>query len=506
MELKEYEHNRVRHTNQKPDNPKGKYILYWMQAYRRLASNHALDFAIYLSKKYQKPLVLYEAVRKDYPWNSERIHRFILEGMCENREEAERLGLPYWCFVETDTNPQKGILKKISEDAVAIVTDDFPCFIIPDQISKLSNKISCALYAIDGNGIIPLKLYGSFASAARILRPRIHKLFPEAYMHRAVESYNKNLLKSIPTLKELYQPPFPNFPANKESIDIFLKQITFQNSVLPYPPTRGGRKEALRLLGEFLDYKIIHYAKDRSNPYPPEKSPASLLSPYLHFGHISQEEIVTAVLNKSINNGKWDPNYIHYENLGKRENYYSSWEPANSYLDELITWRDVGFQWFWQKPSFRKDLNDLPNWAIESFQKHKKDKREYLYSREELDNFKTHDPLWNAAQAELKITGRMHNYMRMLWGKKIIEWSPSIEEAYTIMEDFNNLYAYDGRNPNSYTGILWCFGMFDRPWFPERKVFGNVRYMSSDSTRKKFKVQSYLDYVNKLMNHQEMLF
>ena len=152
------------------------------------------------------------------------------------------------------------------------------------------------------------------------------------------------------------------------------------------------------------------------------------------------------------------------------------------------------------------DLADLPDWVNKNFSKHHLDSREFIYSRNEFEEAKTHDELWNAAQKELKITGRMHNYMRMLWGKKVIEWSKSYEDAFDTLEYLNNKYAYDGRNPNSYTGILWCFGLFDRPWFPERNVLGNIRYMSSDSTRKKFKIKSYLDYVTSLETNLDRLF
>ncbi|MCC5814326.1 MAG: deoxyribodipyrimidine photolyase [Leptospira sp.] len=479
-----------------------------MQAYRRLASNHALDFAYNKAIELGKTLIVYEGLRMDYPWNSERIHKFILEGMCDNKKEAEKLGLPYWCYVETPKNPSKGLLAKISQQACLIVTDDFPCFIIPEQIERLSEKVDCSVIAVDGNGIIPLNLYGNFASAARVLRTRIHKLIPEAYIHQATPHYTKSKIqKAIQLDPTKVKAPFTLFSCEEKDIATTLKLIPFQNDVKPFEETRGGRKEALKILQDFLVSKLPRYGSERSNPNSPDKVPSSLMSPYLHFGHISSEEIISAVLDISISdNGKWAPDLLNPDFRGKRENFYSNKEFVNSYLDELITWRDTGYQWFWQKPSFRKNLDELPNWVKDNFAKHKKDKRDYQYTKEEWMLGKTHDPIWNAAQNELRITGRMHNYMRMLWGKKVIEWSPTIEEAFDLLEEMNNLYAYDGRNPNSYTGILWCFGMFDRPWFPERNVLGNIRYMSSDSTKKKFKLASYLDYVAKLTDTQGSLF
>ncbi|MCB1177504.1 MAG: deoxyribodipyrimidine photolyase, partial [Leptospiraceae bacterium] len=189
---------------------------------------------------------------------------------------------------------------------------------------------------------------------------------------------------------------------------------------------------------------------------------------------------------------------------GKREGYFHKEISVNSFLDELLTWRDIGYLMFWKERSFNKNLKILPEWLKNNLETHKNDKREFIYSKSELENSKTHDIAWNAAQTELKLTGRMHNYLRMLWGKKLIEWTKSYEIAFSILEDFNNKYAYDGRNPNSYTGILWCFGLFDRPWFPERNIFGNIRYMSSDSTMKKFKMKSYINYIDSLTGEGEL--
>ncbi len=494
MSFSSYNQSRVSLLNKMSPNVQGEYVLYWMQAYRRLFYNHSLDFALSLAKNYKKPLVVYEGLRIDYPWNSERIHRFVLEGMQENFQTAKERGFTYWSFVETKNNPAKGLLKKISEKALAIVTDNFPCFIIPEQTKKLSQKIDCPLYTVDGNGIIPLKLYGSFASAARILRPRIHSLFPEAYLHTA----NPN-----PTPHDLpkyeAQPPFITWNPNEESIDQVLSKISFKNQVPAPRRNIGGRKIALNLLENFLCKNLLNYGEGRSNPHSPEKSPSTGLSPYLHFGYISIDEIVISVLNWK-SKEKWAPDLLNSNHKGKKQGYFHKENSICDFLDELLTWRDIGYLTFFLDPSFNKDLKILPDWVKNNIAVHEKDKREYVYTKEQLRYAKTHDPVWNAAQKELLITGKMHNYMRMLWGKKVMEWTSNFEEAFEILEDFNNLYAIDGRNPNSYTGILWCFGLFDRPWFPERNVFGNIRYMSSDSTLRKFDMKEYFGYVDSLEN------
>jgi deoxyribodipyrimidine photo-lyase len=473
-----------------------------MQAYRRMHYNHSLDFAVRLAKENNSKLIIYEGLRKDYPWSSPRLHKFILEGMCDNYEDSKKQGFTYWSYVEEDSNPARGLLKLLSKDAVAVVTDDFPSFIIPEQTDALSKKIDCTLYSIDGNSIIPIGMYGTFASAARILRPRVHLLFSGGYQNKSKSAYK---LKDIESLQFEGKPPFEPFSCNAKDIDSKLKNITFRHpEVKPFLKNRGGRKEALKNLKEFLSKKLSRYHEDRNQPGDPYKTCVSLMSPYLHFGHISQEEIVREVLDDG--GEEWKVQNMNMKMKGKRDDIYSKRPEVNSYLDELITWRDIGYHLFWQERSFKKDLNNLPGWAKENMKKHAKDKRKILYSKEQLDQSLTHDVVWNAAQKELKLTGRMHNYLRMLWGKKIIEWTPNYQTAFEIMEDFNNLYAYDGRNPNSYTGILWCFGLFDRPWFPERDVFGVFRYMSSDSTVKKLKMAPYYKYLEDVGGNGENLF
>ncbi|WP_411821979.1 deoxyribodipyrimidine photolyase [Leptospira sp. 'Mane'] len=493
--------DRIRYLNSHKIRENGDYVLYWMQAYRRFASNHSLDHAVELAKKLKKELIVYEGLRIDYPWNSERIHKFILEGMIENKEEAEKLGVNYWCYVEHASNPAKGLLKKIAEKACIIITDDFPCFIIPEQTKKLADKVTCPVIAVDGNSVIPFSQFEKAASAARILRIWIHKRFADSFFNFAKPKYSK---KDFAGLNSGTPPPFSNFELKESGLPEFLQSIAFENKVAPDSKTFGGRSKALGLLNDFLKKKIHLYDTERSSPRSFAETPVSGLSAYLHFGHISAEEIVLAVLENATED--WTPEELILKKPGDRENFYSKSVSANHYLDELITWRDIGYLFFWQKPSFRIDLNSLPEWVQKNISYHKKDVRDYQYSLEDWEASRTHDELWNAAQTELKHTGRMHNYMRMLWGKKVIEWSKTYEEAFHILEHLNNKYAYDGRNPNSYTGILWCFGLFDRPWFPERNVFGNIRYMSSDSTRKKFKMKPYLDYVNSLNNSEDLLF
>ncbi|ABZ94830.1 Deoxyribodipyrimidine photolyase [Leptospira biflexa serovar Patoc strain 'Patoc 1 (Ames)'] len=492
--------DRIRVCNEKPIQLEKSYVLYWMQAYRRFDANHAFNHAVNLAKELNKELIVYEGLRMDYPWNSERIHQFILEGMIENQTRADELEIKYWPFVETPKNLGKGLLKEISENASVVVTDDFPCFIIPEQTEKLAKKIHCQLLAIDGNSLIPFSRFAKQASAARILRLWIHK-----ELNREFPKMNTIIWKNEDLSKLNGKTNPPERIGLPKSIDGILKLIPFQNIVSPVKGVKGGRNEALRLLNDFLKHKLDLYLTKRSEPNRPELTATSGLSPYLHFGWIGLDEIFVAVLKHSAK-GKWNPERMSHEKPGDREHFYSPSVSANHFLDELITWRDIGYLFFWKDKPKQINLSHLPDWVKTNFQKHQNDHREYVYTLEQFESAKTHDELWNAAQTELVKTGKIHNYMRMLWGKKVIEWSKTYEEAFFILEHLNNKYAYDGRNPNSYTGILWCFGLFDRPWFPERNVFGNVRFMSSDSTKKKFKLNSYLEYIGELSGKSNSLF
>ncbi len=493
----EYNQNRVRHVNERDFNTDGKYVLYWMHLYRRFEYNHSFNYALACAKHLKKTLVVYEGLKLDYPWASRRLHTFILQGMQDNQRTAKKLGLNYWPFVETPDDSGRGLLRKLAADAAIVVTDDFPAFIIPEQTVALAKKTDTPVVAIDGNCIVPLCLLGEATTGAAPLRRRIHRAFADAWKHRA--GWRPQIASDY---KVEIEPPFELW--NVDDVPSFVESLPLDETVPPVEQTHGGTTEARKRLDAFLDHKLSHYADDRSPPVPPEDSPESGLSPYLHFGHISIEELVEKTLGAL---GDWSLDDLSEDSLGKREGFYCGDANVNGFLDEAITWRDVGFQWHWHRRKDTESLEkSLPEWALKTLRDHADDEREFTYSLEEWENGETHDDLWNAAQKELVARGRIQNYMRMVWGKKVVEWSATIEEAYTTLEHLNNKYAIDGRNPNSYTGILWCFGLFDRAWGPERKVFGKVRYMSSENTAKKFKLGSYLEYVDGLPSIKDVRF
>ena len=249
--------------------------------------------------------------------------------------------------------------------------------------------------------------------------------------------------------------------------------------------TRGGPVEAEKTLKQFLGSHLSLYPEDRNHP---DEEGTSGLSPYLHFGHISVHQVFARILERE----EWSSKMISSKTTGSRSGWWGMSEAAEAFLDELVTWRELGFNMCWQQSDFDQ-YESLPNWALQTLRQHSKDKRPYLYTLKVLETGKTHDPLWNAAQIQMVREGRIHNYLRMLWGKKILHWTKTPREALKIMIELNNKYALDGRDPNSYSGIFWVLGRYDRAWGPERRVFGKVRYMSSKNTARKVRVKAYLN-------------
>ena len=484
-----YNQARVRRLNQARTARGGEYVLYWMQAARRLERNHALDYALACAHGLERPLVVYEGLRLDYPWASRRLHRFVLEGMRDNAARAEAAGLSYWPYVETRPHQGRGLLRRLAGRACLVVTDDFPCFVVPAHSEALARRVEVPVFAVDSNSIVPLARLGPAVAAAAHLRPRLHKELAVAWAHRAAARPRASAAASRPLTA-----PFE--PWDPQGLAAFVDALPVAASVPPVAGTTGGTKAGRARLRAFVKRRLPGYADERAEPRSLEEGHASGLSPYLHFGHLGVQEVAEAVLGAE---GDWTPEELRLDKRGKREGFFGGDRDVNAFLDEALTWRDLGYHWHRARGADAASLERaLPRWALETLGAHAGDRRQWLYSAEELEAGLTHDPLWNAAERELVATGTIHNYLRMLWGKKVIEWSASPAEAYRTLEHLNNKYALDGRDPNSYSGILWCFGLFDRPWAPQRPVLGSVRYMSSENTARKFDLGPYLRYVERL--------
>jgi deoxyribodipyrimidine photo-lyase len=262
-----------------------------------------------------------------------------------------------------------------------------------------------------------------------------------------------------------------------------LARLAIDHTVAPVD-YRGGAAAARVTLRQFLGRKLGAYAEAANHP---DDDGRSGLSPYLHFGHLSAHEAFAELAGRE----DWAPARLSSPAGGAREGWWGMSPSAEAFLDQLVTWRELGFNL-----SSRRDDHDrfesLPGWARTTLTRHAADPRPHVYTLDEFEAGRTHDPLWNAAQAQLVREGRIHNALRMLWGKKVLEWTAGPRDALDVMIELNNKYAVDGRDPNSYSGIFWVLGRYDRPWGPERPIFGSVRYMSTPSALRKLRVRRYL--------------
>jgi deoxyribodipyrimidine photo-lyase len=476
---------RVRTKNEAAVKPAGDFVLYWMIASRRLRYNFALDRAVEHCRALAKPLVIFEALRVDYPWASDRLHRFVLDGMRDNARFCAARGIRYLAYVEPNQGAGKGLLRALAEDACVVVTDEFPCFFLPRMVAGAAKQLDVRLEAVDSNGLLPLGTTERVAQRAFDFRRYLQKELPTHLRDFPQADPLCKLKKDQgPGLSEKKFAPWPMasdalLNGEKEA----LAGLPIDHSVRP-AGLRGGPQAARAQLQGFFDKKFARYAEHRNEP---EEDVASGFSPYLHFGHLSVHEIFGELARRE----NWKPQKLAVRATGSRAGWWNMSPTAESFLDELITWRELGYNFAAHREDYHR-YESLPAWIQKTLRKHAKDEREYVYSPEEFEQAQTHDALWNAAQTQLLREGKIHNYLRMVWGKKILEWSRRPEQAAKIMIHLNNKYALDGRNPNSYSGIFWVLGRYDRPWGPERPIFGTIRYMSSGHTARKVSVKAYI--------------
>jgi deoxyribodipyrimidine photo-lyase len=476
---------RIRQANSLPVRPDGEFVLYWMIAARRANWNFALDRSVEWAAKLRKPLVILEALRCDYPWASDRLHRFVLDGMAENVCKFEGKDVLYYPYLEPAVGEGKGLLAALASRACVVVTDDFPCFFLPRMVASAGRHLPVRFEAVDSNGLLPMSEGPQNFPTAYAFRRFLQKELPRHLLE--FPKQDALLRAPLPILKTLPVEITGRWPKAApeflNSRDKPLAAIPLNHKVSPVEE-RGGSTPAQSLLREFLRTKLATYAEDRNEP---AKHATSELSPYLHFGHISVHQIFSEITKQE----GWTPAHLSLRATGSRSGWWGVSQDVEGFLDQIVTWREVGFNFCHTRSDYDR-FDSLPPWALKTLREHARDERTHIYSLEDFERAATHDPLWNAAQTQLVIEGRIHNYLRMLWGKKILEWTRTPEEALQIMLELNNKYALDGRDPNSYSGIFWCLGRYDRPWGPERPVFGTVRYMSSENTARKFNVREYV--------------
>lgn len=476
------EDQRLFNLNECAPNLKGDYVLYWMIAHRRVEWNFGLQRAAWWSLLLQKPLLIFEPLRIGYKWASDRHHQWIIDGMKDQDLACQNAKVTYYPYVEPKEGAGKGLLKALSQKASVVITDEYPCFFLPRMVRRAAQVIECHMESVDSNGVLPLqksdRTYTTAASFRRFLQKTILPQFqPLAFPCPAPLDFLTHLPSADIDTNLLQKWPMTDL--NTFSVST----LEIDHSVCAIEG--GGRHHALKRLDDFIDSRLNRYHQDRNQV---DACAASGLSAYIHFGQISVHEII----QRAFQSCNWDPSQVAPKVSGSRSGWWGASEAVESFIDEIITWRELGFVFNYHNPETYDQYTSLPAWALKTLKEHEDDPRPVLYTLDRLDQAKTHDPIWNAAQRQLVQEGRIHNYLRMLWGKKIFEWSQTPQEALERLIHLNNRYALDGRDPNSYSGIFWCLGRFDRAWGPERPIFGKIRFMTSKSTKSKLKLKNYL--------------
>jgi len=412
----------------------------------RADENPSLDIAIHAANALGKPTVVLFALLPVSNANL-RHYTFLVEALAEIPGELRKRHVGF----VLRRYPDHSVSKFCSEvGASLLVTDENPLRGPEHRLQTVVRQLRIPVWSVDSDVVVPSKLIPGKQYAARIIRPKLARL------------RNKFLISSTSTAAKA--PWKQNVKSLRCELSV-LDAMKIDRSVQAAPAIRGGTREGRRLLREFVEHKLSGYLTRRNHP---EDDGTSRLSPYLHFGNISPVAIAREVLKADAPN-----------------------EAKEAFLDQLITWRELAIN-FVRHNELYDTIECAEPWAARTLAKHARDPRPVLYTEKQLENPETYDPLWNAAQIQMVEQGWMHNYMRMYWGKKILEWTRSPAEAFQIAVRLNDKYELDGRDPNGYAGIAWAIaGKLDRPWF-ERPIFGQIRYMSGASTGKKFDSKRYI--------------
>ncbi|MDX9973565.1 MAG: deoxyribodipyrimidine photo-lyase [FCB group bacterium] len=427
---------------------KGRYVLYWMQQSQRADWNHALEYAIERGNELGLPVVVGFGLMPGYPEANLRHYTFLLEGL---RETERRLGERGVRLVVRLGAPDEVALG-LAVDAAMVIVDRGYLRHQRAWRERVAREAGCPVVQVESDVVVPVEAASNRDEyAARTLRPKIHRLLPEYLVSLQPRKVKRDSL---------------GLALEGVKLSGIETRLKVDRSVGPAEGGRGGATEAERLLGDFLDRKLVRYAEGRNEP---GSDIPSGLSPYLHFGQISALRVALAA--------------------GERA---QGCEPSvEAFLEELIVRRELAMNFTHFNPAYDR-YECVPAWARASLAKHEGDPREPAYDLKTLESAKTLDPYWNAAMNEMLRTGRMHGYMRMYWGKKLIEWLPDPETAFDTALMLNNKYFLDGRDPNSYAGVAWLFGKHDRPW-GERPVFGVIRYMNAKGLERKFDMKGYVE-------------
>ena len=443
---------RIKALNQKRIQ-KGKYVLYWMQSSQRAEYNHALEFAVLKANELRQPLIVFFGITDQFPEANERHYTFMLEGLREVKDSLEKRGIQMAILHQS---PEVGALQLAKRASLAVVDRGY-LRIQRAWRDNVSKRLESPLIQVETDVIVPVEETS----------PK------EEYAAATIRSKIKRKLEAFLVPLKEHEPAIDSLSLDFDSFDMgdlerAFSKLRIDRSVKRVDSFHGGTKEAKSHFEVFLEDKLDRFPELRNDP---NLDYLSHMSPYLHFGQISPLYIALKVLETGS-------------------------QGIEAFLEELVIRRELSMNFVFYNEQY-DSFEAIPDWAKKTLKAHQKDKRPYLYSLEELEGAKTHDPYWNAAQNQMVIEGKMHGYMRIYWGKKILEWARTPEEAFRNALYLNNKYEVDGRDPNGFTGVAWCFGKHDRPW-GEREIFGNVRYMNDKGLKRKFDADQYVRAMTKL--------
>ncbi len=437
----------------------GKYVLYWMQASVRAEWNPALEHAICEANRLEKPLLVCFGLTDDYPDASARHYRFLVEGLAAAASGLERRNIK---LVVRKGHPPE-VARGLAKDACSVIVDRGYLRHLRKWRKSLVEKVKAPVIEVEGDVVVPVETASDKREyAARTIRPKLHDALERFLVPMETTAVDRSSLDlSIEGLAI-------------DDVDEVMRRLDLDDEVSPVPHLfRGGTFQARARLKRFIADSFDQYDENRSRP---ETDHVSYMSMYLHYGHISPVYVAREI-----------------QNSGASKN------AIESYLEELIVRRELTFNYVRFESKY-DSYSVLPDWAKTTLAEHEDDEREHVYTRRELELGKTHDRYWNAAMAEMRETGYMHNYMRMYWGKKILEWTNTPQYAFQTALYLNNKYFLDGRDPSSYANVGWIFGLHDRA-FQEREVYGKVRYLSASGLERKADPDAYVSKVEERIGH-----
>ena len=444
---------RVTDRNGLAPNQEGACVVYWMQRSQRARDNLALNVTIELANEMAKPAVVFFALRSDAHHANERHYRFMIDGLAGLADGLRKRNVGF----VLRRAPEQSVLRFCREiSPCLLISDEDPRRSAEKRRARVARELRVPFWTVDADVIVPTRLLGKEHFAARTIRPKIHQRLDEFL--KPVRNPRAKIVWSHGTR-------VASLPVDASLMEGF----PLARSVAPVTNLSGGVMAAQAALRRFIGERLDGYARNRNQP---KLDGTSQLSPYLHFGQIGPHEVALAVTRGEA--------------------------PApdrKAFLEELIVRRELAINFVRYNPDYDSWNSSAP-WADRSLRRHAKDRRKFSYSEKQLENAETHDPLWNAAQKQMVLSGWMHGYLRMYWAKKILEWSASAAQAFDIAVRLNDRYELDGRDPNGYAGIAWAIvGKHDRAWGPERPVYGKIRYMSYESTSQKFNSKAYIERV-----------